>query len=293
MIHNAQSGQHGMIRRTMLKGVAVLAMALTFTPFASGASAQSLIEKIKKGDTIRIGFSNEIPWAYPGQNGEPLGFINAMTLDLLNKLGTTKIEPVATEWGSLVPGLQAGRFDIITGGMFILPERCRNVLFSEPLGKFGSGLLVAKGNPDNLHSYEDVRDKAKVFTTASGWLAVKIAKDIGIPDDKLMEVAGAPEVLQAVKSGRAAAGGGDYFTLRKYTEEDPSVELADPFKDPVPLGYPALAFLPDQQDTVDAFNAALKEYAGSAEMMESVRKYGYTEKQLPQGGRSTAELCKG
>ncbi|TIL44450.1 ectoine/hydroxyectoine ABC transporter substrate-binding protein EhuB [Mesorhizobium sp.] len=287
-------GRKGLLRRSILKGVVALGVAtLLMASYAGPASAQSLIDKIKSGETIRIGFSNEMPWAYPGQNGEPFGFVNKMAIDLLKKLGATKIEPVVTDWGSLVPGLQAGRFDIITGGMFITPERCRNVLFSEPLGKFGGALLVAKGNPENLHSYEDVRDKGLVFTAASGWLAIKAAKDIGIPDDKIMEVAGTTEVVQAVKVGRAAAAGGDYLTLTKYIDENSAVELAHPFQDPLPLGYPALAFLPDQQDTVDAFNAALKEYAGSAQMMEAVSKYGYTEKQLPQGGKTTAELCRG
>ncbi|THK35209.1 ectoine/hydroxyectoine ABC transporter substrate-binding protein EhuB [Ensifer sp. MPMI2T] len=273
--------------------MAVLGMAACAIGSTVGsASAQSLLDKIKNGETIRIGFSNEIPWAYPGENNEPLGFVNAMTLDILKRLGTTKVEPVVTEWGSLIPGLQAGRFDIITGGMFILPERCRNVLFTEPLGKFGDALLVRKGNPEGLHSYEDVRDKGLTFVTASGWLSVKAAKQVGITDDKFMEVAGAAEVLQAVKAGRAAAGGGDYFTMKKFADEDESVELADPFTPVLPDGAPALAFLPNQQAEVDAFNAVLKEYIGSDEMMETVTKYGYTKTNLP-GGSKTADLCKG
>ncbi|ADV14795.1 periplasmic component of amino acid ABC-type transporter/signal transduction system [Mesorhizobium australicum WSM2073] len=82
----------------------------------------SSLGKIKNGETIRIGFSNEIPWAYPRDNKEPLGLVNT-TLDILKKMGITKVEPIVTEWGSLVPSLQDGRFDIITGGMFILPKR--------------------------------------------------------------------------------------------------------------------------------------------------------------------------
>ncbi|THK35207.1 ectoine/hydroxyectoine ABC transporter substrate-binding protein EhuB [Ensifer sp. MPMI2T] len=254
------------------------------------ASAQSLLDKIKNGETIRIGFSNEIPWAYPGENNEPLGFVNAMTLDILKRLGTTKVEPVVTEWGSLIPGLQAGRFDIITGGMFILPERCRNVLFTEPLGRGADGLLVPNGNPKALHSYQDVRDKGLTFVTAAGYDSVAYAQEVGIPDDKIMQVGGPAEILQAVKAGRADAGAGDYFTVKKFADEDDSVELADPFTPPV-TGYPAFAFLPDQQATVDAFNAVMKDYIGSEEMMRTVARYGYTKASLPDG-TPTLDLCK-
>ncbi|MCO5965434.1 transporter substrate-binding domain-containing protein [Sinorhizobium meliloti] len=141
------------IRKIGAIGVAAL-LALTS---ASPSLAQTLLEKIQAGETIRIGFANEVPFAYPGENNAPLGFVNAITVGVLKKLGTTKIEPIVTEWGALIPGLQAGRFDIITGGMYILPERCRNVLFTEPLGVFADALVVPKGNPDGLHSFTDVR----------------------------------------------------------------------------------------------------------------------------------------
>ncbi|WP_373414980.1 ectoine/hydroxyectoine ABC transporter substrate-binding protein EhuB [Ensifer aridi] len=280
-------------RRAIVKGVAALALAaIAITPFASAASAQPLLDKIKNGEPIRIGFSNEVPLAYSGPNGEPLGAINEMTLDILKQLGTTKIEPVVTEWGSIIPGLVAGRFDIITGGMFVTPERCRNVLFTEPLMSGTSAMIVPKGNPDNLHSIQDVRDKGLTLVTGSGWTLVKDAKTVGVPEDKIMQVAGVAEVLQAVKSGRAAAGAGSVLAMKEIADKDPSVQLAEPFTQPVLPGLGALAFPPDQQATVDAVNAVLKDYVKSDRMISVLEKYGYSKAVLPDG-RTTAELCKG
>ncbi|PBB95654.1 ectoine/hydroxyectoine ABC transporter substrate-binding protein EhuB [Mesorhizobium sp. WSM3862] len=267
--------------------------AMASIPFAGSASAQSLLDKIKNGETIRIGFASEVPWAYPGENNEPLGFVNAMAIDLLRKLGTTKVEPVLTEWGSLIPGLQAGRFDIITGGMFILPERCRNVLFTNPIVTSPDGLIVQKGNPKGVHSYEDLRAKGLTFVTGAGWSTVAIAKKVGIADDKIMQVAGMAEIVQAVKTGRAAAGAGDIFVITNIANKDNSVELADPYTSSMPPAYAGLAFAPNEQATVDAFNAALKDYLGSDEMMNSVTKYGFTKAMVPSGTISAAEACKG
>jgi len=281
------------MRRAIQRGLAALGIAaLAFGSLAGYANAGELLDKIKKGETIRIGFSNEIPWAYPGENNAPLGFVNAITLEILAKMGTTKIEPIVTEWGSLIPGLQAGRFDIITGGMYILPERCRNALFTEPLGTFADALLVPKGNPENLHSFEDIRDKKLKMVTGAGYNTVKNARNVGLTDEQIMQVAGPAEILQAVKSDRAAGGGGTYFTMKEFADKDDAVELADPFTPPVIDGYPGLAFLPSQQEEVDAFNAALKEYIGSDEMMKAVGKYGYSKANLPDG-TATAKLCAG
>ncbi|RWQ13515.1 ectoine/hydroxyectoine ABC transporter substrate-binding protein EhuB [Mesorhizobium sp.] len=264
--------------------------AVAIGSMAGSASAQSLLEKIRNGDAIRLGFTNEPPGAYPGENNEPLGLVNAMTLDILKRMGTTKVEAVVTEWGSLIPGLQAGRFDIITGGMYIKPERCRNVLFSEPIATAKDALIVPKGNPEGLHSYEDVRDKGLTLATGAGYTAVKVAQDLGIADDKIMQVAGPPEIVQAVKAGRAAAGGFDYMIATRFVGKDQSVELADPYTSPVSSDYPAIAFPLTDQAAVDAFNAVLKDYLGSDEMMASVGEYGYGKGNLPDG-TTTAEAC--
>ncbi|WP_245449085.1 ectoine/hydroxyectoine ABC transporter substrate-binding protein EhuB [Phyllobacterium sophorae] len=266
--------------------------AMTISSFAGSASAQALLEKIKNGETIRLGFTNEPPSAYPGANNEPLGLVNAMTLDVLKKMGTTKIEAIVTDWGSLVPGLQAGRFDIITGGMWINPERCRNVLFSEPIASSNDVIIVAKGNPENLHSFEDVRDKGLTLATLAGGTAIEAAQKIGIADDKIMQLAGPPEIVQAVKAGRAAAGNLYSLNATTVAENDPNIEVADPYTPPGPNEHPAIAFPLNEQAAVDAFNAVFKDYLGTDEMMASVSKYGYSKRDLPDG-TTTAEACKG
>ncbi|MER8467414.1 ectoine/hydroxyectoine ABC transporter substrate-binding protein EhuB [Mesorhizobium sp. M1396] len=283
---------NNLLRHTILSCMAALGIAaMTIGAMAGSASAQSLLERIKNGDTIRFGFTNGPPAAYPGPNNEPLGLVNAMTLDVLKKMGTTKVESVVTDWGSLLPGLQAGRFDIITGGMYIKPERCRNVLFSDPISRARDSLIVLKGNPEGLHSFEDVRDKGLVLVTGSGYTSVAVAQKLGFADDKIMQVAGGPEIAQAVKTGRAAAGSTDFFDAKKIVEKNDSLETADPFTSSSPREYAAIAFPLSEQATVDAFNAVLKDYMGSDEMMASVGKYGYEKVNLPDG-TPAAEACK-
>ena len=52
----------------------------------SNSYADALTDKVKAGETIRIGFANEVPWAYPGENNEPLGFVHVVVLgDLLHR----------------------------------------------------------------------------------------------------------------------------------------------------------------------------------------------------------------
>ena len=42
--------------------------AATIVGVATSALAGPLMDRIERGETIRIGFANEVPWAYPGEN---------------------------------------------------------------------------------------------------------------------------------------------------------------------------------------------------------------------------------
>jgi polar amino acid transport system substrate-binding protein len=271
----------------------VMLVALTLVGFVTIAHADSIMDRINSGKTIRLGFANEIPWAYPGDNQAPLGFVNAITLGILKTMGYTNIEPVVTDWGGLIPGLKANRFDLITGGMYILKSRCENVNFSEPVGLFGDTWLVPKGNPKNIGSYVDIAKKGLTMVTGVGYSSIEVAKKVGVPAENIMVVPGNTEILAAVKAGRADAGSVTYFSgLHLAKESGGAVEYTDPRLNPDwTFNWVGVGFRKSDTEFLAAFNKALKKYIGSEQMMKDVAKYGYTESQLP-GDATTAHVCE-
>jgi polar amino acid transport system substrate-binding protein len=269
-----------------------MVIALTLVGFVTTADADSIFDRIKNGEPIRLGFAHEIPWAYPGDNQEPLGFANAITLGILNSMGYTNIEPVVTEWGGLIPGLKANRFDIITGGMYILKSRCENINFSEPVGVFGECFIVPKGNPMGIESYQDIKEKGATIVTGAGYSTIENAKKAGVPAANIMTVPGNTEILAAVKADRADAGGLTYFSaLHLSKESGGAVEPTDPKKNPEwTFNWVGIGFRQTDTEFLAAFNKALKEYVGSDEMMEAVAQYGYGKSQLP-GDVTTEWVC--
>ena len=276
-------------RRIAAVSAAVLATAVA----GSAALAADLLDKLNMGEAVRIGFANEVPWAYPGEDSEPLGFANAIAVGVLEKMGAETIEPVVTEWGGLIPGLKADRFDVITGGMYILGTRCENVLFSDPIGVFGDAFIVAEGNPDGIQTYEDIKRLGATLVTGAGYNIVEVAKKQGIAEDKIMQVPGPTEILAAVKAGRAAAGGVTYFTALNLAETSGGgISVTDPSMLPEwTLNWVGIAFRQSEGAMQEAFNAALQDYLGSEEMLAAVAPYGYTESQLP-GDATTAHACE-
>lgn len=280
------------MRRTFVKSLSVLGVAVLGLAAAMPVAAQGLLERVQAGEPVRLGFANEVPWAYPGENNKPLGFVNAHVLGVLDKMGITNIEPVVTEWGGLIPGLQANRFDIITGGMYILNSRCENVNFSDPMGVFGDAFVVAKGNPKDIQTYEDIKGSDAILATGAGYNIVEVAKKEGIPEGNIMQVPGPTEILAAVKAGRADAGGVTYFTALNLAKENmDAVEVTDPSKLPEwTLNWVGIGFRKSDTAFLEAFNEAQAEYLGSDEMLAAVAEYGYTEAQLP-GDVTTEYAC--
>lgn len=271
-------------------GAALLALV------AVPAIAGPLMDRVNKGEPIRLGFANEVPWAYPGEGNKPLGFANAFTLGVLKQMGygMDDIEPVVTEWGGLIPGLQANRFDVITGGMYILESRCKNVAFSDPMGTFGDAFIVPKGNPKNLHNYEDLKRENATLVTGAGYNIVEVAKDRGIPQSRIMTVPGPTEILAAVKAGRADAGGVTYFTAQNLAKKSGgTIDVSDPSRMPKEtLNWVGIAFRERDRDFLQKFNQAMDAYLGSSEMMAAVGKYGYSKSNLPADDVTTEWVCK-
>lgn len=271
----------------------LIATSLALGVSAVAVSAGPLMDRIEAGETIRIGFANEIPFAYADDNGNAAGFVNVMTLGILANMGHTNIEAVQTEWGGLIPGLSAGRFDVVTGGMNIIASRCENMAFSEPIATIGDGFIVAPGNPLGIETYEDIANAGATLVTGAGYSNIEAAKSFGLTDADIMIVPGPTEILAAVTAGRADAGTGTYFTMQQLADStDGSVDVPDPNAMPEEtFNWAGIGFRFEDQDFVDAFNAALADYVGSDEMMAAVAEYGYSEATLP-GDRTTAWVCE-
>lgn len=269
--------------------------AIAFAVLATGALAAlagPIQDRIDAGDTVRLGFSNEVPWAYPGDGNEPLGFVNAHVLGVLKEMGHENIEPVVTDWGGLIPGLQAKRFDLITGGMYILSSRCGNVTFSEPMAKVGDAFIVQKGNPTGIQTYKDIVEKDAKLVTGAGYYMVDAAIRQGIPEREIMQVPGPTEILAAVKAGRADAGAVTYFTALALAEENPDIEVTDPNALPEwTQNWVGIGFRNDDADFADKFNEAQASYLGSDAMLAELAVYGIDEKILPKG-ETTAWVCE-
>jgi len=255
------------------------------------------LEKIKSTGTIRVGFANDVPYGYMTEHGELTGEAIEVARRVLSEIGVHKIEGIFVEFGSLIDGLNAGRFDMIAAGMFVLPSRCKEIAFSEPTYRVGQAFAVKSGNPKKLHSYRDVANNPNaVLCVMEGAVEGSYAIDSGIPKARIISVSDTTTGLNAVVSGEADALALTSLSIQNLiqTSENLGVERASPFMNPVinkkeVLGHGAFGFRKEDNALLREFNRHLIPFIGTQEHLALVAPFGFTE--FPKD-ITTEELCR-
>lgn len=258
----------------------------------------STLEKAKEAGYITVGFAGENPYAFKDENGELTGEAVEIARTILNRLGIEEMRGELTEFGGLIAGLDAKRFDMITAGMFINPERCKAVAFADPEYSIGEGLAVKSGNPLGLTSYKAIADNkdAKVAVMA-GAVEIGYLEANGVTESQMLLVPDQNAAISALQSGRADAMTMTGPALQSRLDEagDSNLERVMDFEQPMVdgesvRGYGASAFRQDDTELRDAFNAELDKMKENGELLEILQQFGFTEQELP-GDVTAAQLC--
>ncbi|CAM4186118.1 ectoine/hydroxyectoine ABC transporter substrate-binding protein EhuB [Lacicoccus alkaliphilus] len=261
------------------------------------------VAELQEEGTVNVGFANEPPYAYQdSDSGELEGANIEIAKAVFQEMGIEEVNGHLTDWGELIPGVQAGQYDVITAGMAILPDRCENAAFSEPEMQYGEGLVVAAGNPYDIHSYADIADNEEVtLALMEGTTQFDFVDQEGVSDDQIMSVADIPGQLSAVQSGNADVAAATEATLRAAYEslDSDDVELVEDFEQPDISGVPsygAAAFNMDDEELRDAYNEALetlKEDGTIDDILDDAEGFTADANRVEVGEMTADELCAG
>jgi polar amino acid transport system substrate-binding protein len=290
--------EHGfrVTRRSLLLSAAGLGATAGLIVGGSGlAFAETALERAKAQGFIRVGFANEAPFGYATPDGKLTGEAPEVAKAVLAKIGIPQVDGVLTEFGSLIPGLKAGRFDIIAAGMFINPKRCAEIAFSEPSYGIGQAMLVPKGNPKGVKDFSTFASNGDLkLAVMSGAVEVGYAKDAGVPKSQLVVLPDQSSLLAAVQSGRADGAALTALSIADMAKKGEGVESTTPFGEVAGKsvkGHGGFGFRKEDTDLLEAFNAELTKFLGTPEHIALVEPLGFGKDYLPN--KTTEQLCKG
>lgn len=280
----------------IMKIAGLSAFALSLSLSAAGALT---IEEAKQQGYIRAATANEVPYSYMQPDGTSAGIGPDVANAVLKSMGIKDVNWTVTPFGTLIPGLKAKRYDFTAAEQNISPERCKQVIFTEPNSSYGEGLLVKKGNPKGLTTYADIaKDPSLKVAVVSGANNVDFLRAVGVKEEQIIYVPANADAIPTVQS-RADAYAATELTVSELAKGQTQVEQVQPFEDPIVNGAPVrnyggFAFHPDDKELRDAFNAALVEFRKTDEYKAILGKYGLSEQSITAASeKNVADLCAG
>ncbi|MCA9563880.1 MAG: DUF4202 family protein, partial [Myxococcales bacterium] len=118
--------------------------------------------------------------------------------------------------------------DAVTAGLFMKPERCAAVAYSEPILCDAEALLVKKGNPKGFRSYEDIAaDDSATVGAPGGGTEEKLALQAGVPRNRVIVVPDGQSGLKMLQDGRIDAYSLPVLSINDLVKKanDPNLEV--------------------------------------------------------------------
>ena len=197
--------------------------------------------------------------------------------------GVTKIKYAVMPFGQLIPALLANRIDVVATNIHVTPDRLKAISFTGPAWWYGPAIVVGKGNPKSITSFDALKDK-KVGAIA-GSAADEYLRHIGIPDTAFQTDA---EEFNAISTGRVDAILEDDVKVIGYMKANAGapIEIVSNVAIPDELifkygyGYARYAVRKSDCSLRAAFTQGLAEVRGNGEASAVLKKYGLSNRNL-------------
>jgi polar amino acid transport system substrate-binding protein len=267
------------------------AVAISAGSFATPTVAADL-EGLKDQGFARIAIANEPPWTQVTTGGEVSGAAPDLARAVLAKMGVKDIVASISEYGAMIPGVQARRFDMVAAGLFMKPERCEAVAFSQPDLCDAESFMIKAGNPMGLKSFADVASSGAKIGVVGGGTEEKLAVEAGVDRANIIVVPDPQSGSKMLQDGRI-----DVYALPVLSISDllkkannPDLTMVAPVAG-TPIFCAGVAFRKEDSALRDAYDVVLAEMKANGEFAAIVEPYGYSADAAMQTNRE--KLCGG
>ncbi len=248
--------------------------------FANGINASSYVGgdgsyAKYKSDGLRLGLIESYPVNFTDPNTKQrTGWNTDLVLAALAHIGISKIEYVEGPWETMVPGLQSSHFDLLASDVHVTPDRIKVIDFSAPVFWYGDALFVPKGNPGNLHHWEDLAGKTVgvgLGTNYAEWLQKRTdLKELKTYQDSTLMatdmMAGRLDAIIAEDSNfTALLLKNTNIAIEAVPDYVPQSDLSD---------WTRFGIRQSDRDLNDVFSRAIIEMLISGETLAILKKYG-------------------
>lgn len=133
----------------MKKTIAILLTVVMLAALLAGCGSTkgAPLSKLQKAGKLVIATSPDFP---PFESLYENGAVEGIEIDILNRICDelgVKLEIQQMDFDAVLPGVQAGKFDMGVSGITVTEERQKNVLFTDPYCMAAQAIVVREDSP--------------------------------------------------------------------------------------------------------------------------------------------------
>ncbi|WP_203076475.1 transporter substrate-binding domain-containing protein [Falsiroseomonas ponticola] len=249
----------GWITRRFLAPAAAAGAAVSITGTAqaqtadarAALAASSVIEEIKRRNTLRVGMSTFVPWAFRNRAGELIGYEIDVATRLAQDMGV-RPEFVPTAWDGIIPALLAGRFDMIIGGMTVTAARNLSANFTNSYSASGVDLAASRRLAEGMTTMEAWNRPNVTISGRRGTSALAAAQRL-FPRATFRQFDDDAQSILEVVNGRAHGMVGS-MPRPRFAVLDNEAALFSPFAQPLARQIDSMAVRKGDPDALNFLN---------------------------------------
>ena len=277
-------------RRAALSGGSALVLtACSAVPVA--AAGDDLLERLRRQKVVKVGIANASPFSAMRPDGSMTGVGPTMAQRVLERLGIPRMEGSIATYGELIPGMLAGRWDFIAAAMTMTKERCRQVLFADPM-TFEGPCIVApvSSNPGRPQTISDLARLKVSVGALSGGAQYRQLVEGGVALDRISQFANENNMIDGLLAGRVQFL---YVTRLLITEvskrRNMTFDVVFPVSDAAAPGA-SNVFRQGDVEFHAAYQKELRALKASGEFQDIARQFGF---EIPEGliGSTSERQC--